>query len=602
VTLPFGSQALETSVRMVRRLAAIAFADVVGWTRLVERDDAAAVSAWKAVQHELIEPNIKAFGGRLIEVAGDAVLVEFPSAVDAVRWAIDLLQRLEDRRAGDRSNPIHMRVGISIEDAIVDDQKLLGDGVNIASRVHQMAQPDQVVITQGVRDFVWNKLPVRLLDLGEHALKNISRPVRTYRVTPGNGRDNGPGEGAVPGIQPHLMWDNRPTIAVLPFRSEGSEADPYFGDGMTEEIITSLSMNRSLFVIARNSTLKYRGQRASAADIAAELGVRFLLEGSVQRRGKRLRINAGLIDASRNRELWAEHYDGEDEDLFTFQDQIAVSIAAAIDPRLQEAEIARVRERPTDSFGAYDCVLRGLSVLYNFNTADFTLAGDMFRRAIELDPHYAQAHAHLAWWHNLRYGEGFSSNQGLDQRLADEHSQRAVQIDPRDAWSLSVAGHIQSFLNKRFDVAMEMFDQALRLNPSCAPAWARSGTTLAYIGRGDEAMARVRNAMRLSPFDQMTFAYCTTNGTAAIVAGRFDEAVSWLNKAQRLNPRYKASARLLVAALAMSGDTAGARELAVAFLESEPGFTVSGFASWYPLQSPHLERVLEGLRLAGLPR
>jgi TolB-like protein/class 3 adenylate cyclase len=578
---------------MVRRLAAIAFADVVGWTRLIERDDAAAVSAWKSVQRELIEPNIKAFSGRLIEVAGDAVLVEFPSAVEAVRWAIDLLQRLEDRRAGDPTNPIHMRVGISIEDAIVDEDKLLGDGVNIASRVHQMAAPDQLVITQGVRDFVWNKLPIRLLDLGEQPLKNISRPVRTFRVLAG--------DGVAPGIQPHLMWDNRPTIAVLPFRGDGSEGDSYFGDGMTEEIISKLSMNRSLFLVARSSTLKYRGHSASAADIAAELGVRYLIEGSVQRHDKRLRINAGLIDASRNRELWSEHYDGEYEDLFSFQDQIAVSIAAAIDPRLQEAEIARVRERPTDSFGAYDCVLRGLAVLYNFNMTDFALAGDMFRRSIELDAHYAQAHAHLAWWHNLRFGEGLSSDFALDQRLADEHSQIAVQLDPRDAWSLSVAGHIQSFLHKRFDVALEMFDQALHLNPSCATAWARSANTLAYIGRGEEAMQRVRNAMRLSPFDQLSFAYCTTNGTAALVIGRLDEAISWLNNAQRLNPRYKASKRMLIAALALSGDLAGARQLAAEFMAWEPGFTLSGFAKWYPLQSPHLERVLEGLGLAGIP-
>jgi TolB-like protein len=578
---------------MVRRLAAIAFADVVGWTRLIERDDVAAVSAWKSVQRELIEPNIKAFSGRLIEVAGDAVLVEFPSAVEAVRWAIDLLQRLEDRRAGDPTNPIHMRVGISIEDAIVDEDKLLGDGVNIASRVHQMAAPDQLVITQGVRDFVWNKLPIRLLDLGEQPLKNISRPVRTFRVLAG--------DGVAPGIQPHLMWDNRPTIAVLPFRGDGSEGDSYFGDGMTEEIISKLSMNRSLFLVARSSTLKYRGHSASAADIAAELGVRYLIEGSVQRHDKRLRINAGLIDASRNRELWSEHYDGEYEDLFSFQDQIAVSIAAAIDPRLQEAEIARVRERPTDSFGAYDCVLRGLAVLYNFNMTDFALAGDMFRRSIELDAHYAQAHAHLAWWHNLRFGEGLSSDFALDQRLADEHSQIAVQLDPRDAWSLSVAGHIQSFLHKRFDVALEMFDQALHLNPSCATAWARSANTLAYIGRGEEAMQRVRNAMRLSPFDQLSFAYCTTNGTAALVIGRLDEAISWLNNAQRLNPRYKASKRMLIAALALSGDLAGARQLAAEFMAWEPGFTLSGFAKWYPLQSPHLERVLEGLGLAGIP-
>lgn len=586
---------LKTAVQIVRRLAAIAFADVVGWTRLVERDDVGAATAWKAVQLELIEPHMPAFGGRVIEVAGDAVLVEFSSAVEAVRWAVDLQQRLADRRAGDQKNPIRMRIGISIEDVIVDEHKLLGDGVNIASRVHQSAGPDEVVVTQGVRDFVWNKLPVRLHDLGEQQLKNISRPIRTYRVTPD--------ENTVSSkrMQPHLMWENRPTVAVLPFRSEGSETNPYFGDGMTEEIITSLSLNRSLFVIARNSTLRYRGHRSSASDIAGELGVRYLLEGSVHRHGSRLRINAVLIDAGSNVEIWSEHYDGVDEDLFTFQDQIAASISAAIDPRVQEAEIARVRDRPTESFSAYDCVLRGLSVEYNFNDRDMALAGDMFRRAIALDPQYAQAYAHLAWWHNLRVGEGLSSNVGEDQQRAIEFSQRSIELDPRDAWALSVAGHIQSFLNRRFAAALEMFDQALQLNPSCATAWALSGTTLAYIGRGEEATTRVRNALRLSPFDQLSFWFCTTNGIASIVAGRYDEAVSWLSKAQRLNPRYRATSRMLIAALGLSGDLTQAGELAQEFLAAEPGFTVSGFGAWYPLQPPHLERVLEGLRLGGIP-
>ena len=586
---------METSVRIVRRLAAIAFADVVGWSRLVERDDVAAATAWKAVQVELIEPHMPAFGGRLIEVAGDAVLVEFSSAVEAVRWAIDLQQRLADRRAGDQNNPIRMRIGISIEDVIVDEHKLLGDGVNIASRVHQTASPDEVLVTQGVRDFVWNKLPILLDDLGEQHLKNISRPIRTYRVTPAASTSTGRP------IQPHLMWENRPTVAVLPFSSGGSDADPYFGDGMTEEIITSLSMNRSLFVIARNSTLRYRGHRSSAADIAGELRVRYLLEGSVRRHGSRLRINAVLIDAGADREIWAEHYDGVDQDLFTFQDQIAASISAAIDPRVQEAEIARVRDRPTESFSAYDCVLRGLAVQYNFNERDMALSGDMFRRAIELDPQYAQAHAHLAWWHNLRIGEGRSSNVGEDQQRAWEFSRRSIELDPRDAWALSVAGHIESFLNRRFAAALEMFDQALQLNPSCATAWALSAVTLAYIGRGEEALTRVRNALRLSPFDLLSFWFCTTNGIASIVAGRYDEAVSWLSKARRLNPRYRAASRMLIAILGLSGDVTQARELAREFLDDEPGFTVSGFGAWYPLQPPHLERVLEGLRLAGIP-
>lgn len=572
----------------------IAFADVVGWTRLVEQDDAAAVKAWKAAQHELIEPNILAFSGRLIEIAGDAVLVEFPSAVDAVQWAVDLLQRLADRRAGDPANPIHMRVGISIEDAIVDEDKLLGDGVNIASRLHQMAGPDEIVISQGVRDFVWNKLQIRFEDLGDKVLKNISRPVRSFRVVP-------PSPDKVVPIQPHLMWANRPTIAVLPFRSEGEEVADYFGDGITEEIITALSLNRSLFVIARNSTLKYRDRHAGATEIANELGVRFLLEGSVHRRGNRLRIHAALIDAHSNRELWAEHFDGVDEDIFDFQDKIASAIAAAIDPRLREAEIARVRDRPTESFGAYECVLRALSLQYNLTVPDMRLAGELLHRATVMDGQYAQAHAHLAWWHNLRYGEGFSSNAAEDRRLADEHSMRAVQLDQRDAWVLSVAGHVQSFLNKRFDAAQEMFEQALQLNPSCAAAWALSGTTLAYVGRGDEALSRVRNALRLSPFDPMSFWYFTTNGTACIVEGRYGEAISWLNRALRLNPRLRAAARMLTAALALVGDEPKARAQAMQFLELEPAFTVSGFGAWYPLQLPHLQRVLDGLRMAGLP-
>ena len=240
----------------------------------------------------------------------------------------------------------------------------------------------------------------------------------------------------------------------------------------------------------------------------------------MRRHKQRLRIHAVLLDAASNREIWSERYDGVDEDLFTFQDQIASSISAAIDPRVREAEISRIRGRPTDSFDAYDCVLRGLSVQYNLNRRDLEIAGEMFQRAIELDPSYGQAHAHLAWWHNLRIGEGHSTNVGVDQQLADEFARRAVELDPGDAWSLAVCGHVQSFLRKRFRPALDLFAQALELNPSCATAWALSGLTLAYTGHGEEALARVQNALRLSPFDQLSFWFCTTNGIASIVAGQ----------------------------------------------------------------------------------
>jgi len=585
---------MHPELNVVRRLAAVAFADIAGWTKLVEADALGTGIAWKFIQRELIQPHLPEYRGRLVQVAGDAVMVEFGSAVDAVRWAVDLQRRLEERR---RAEPtlvqIRMRIGISIEDVIVEEESLLGDGVNIAARVHQSAEPDEVVITQAVRDFVWNKLPLALLDLGEQRLKNVSRPIRTYKVVSDAGEYH-------PALPTQAAWENRATVAVLPFRTEGSEGEHYFGDGMTEEIIDSLSLNRSLFVIARNSTLKYRNHHSTASDIAASLGVRYLLEGSVRRHKQRLRIHAALLDAESNREIWSDHYDGVDEDLFTFQDQIASSISAAIDPRVREAEMSRVRGRPTDNFDAYDCVLRGMSVQYNLNQRDLEIAGEMFERAIALDPYYGQAHAHLAWWHNLRIGEGHSTNINRDARLAEEFARRAVQLDPRDAWSLSVYGHVQSFLRKRFRSALDLFGQALQTNPSCASAWALSGLTLTYMGQGEDGLARVQNALRLSPFDQLSFWFYTTNGIASIVCDRLDEAVSWLNKAMRLNPRYRASSRMLIAALALSGEIEEAQQLAAEFMESEPDFTVSGFGAWYPLQPPHLERVLEGLRLAGL--
>jgi tetratricopeptide (TPR) repeat protein len=370
---------------------------------------------------------------------------------------------------------------------------------------------------------------------------------------------------------------------------------------MTEEIITALSSNRSLLVIARNSTLRYRNSEAAPGEIAAELGVRYLLVGSVRRLERRLRINAELVDAAPGRIIWAERYDGADEDLFSFQVRIASSIAAAIDPRVREAEIARVIGRPTESLSAYDCVLRGLSIVFTFRDEDFEAAGRLLRRAIELDPNYAQAHAQLAWWHNLRFGEGRSPHSSEDARCAQQLSLRALEIDPRDAHSLSVAGHIQSFMKRKFTVAMDMFDQALSLNPSCAVAWARSATTLVYLGRGEEALERVRNAMRLSPFDAYSFSAFTTNGNACITLGRYDEAAAWLAKARRQNPRYRAAWRLLIAALALAGESYEARSLAEEFLHVEPSFRVSIFGSWYPLREPYLSRLLEGMRLGGLP-
>lgn len=579
--------------RILRRLAAIAFADVIGWSQLVEADARAAVLSWKTTRANVIEPNVPIFGGRLIELTPERLFVEFPSAVDAVRWAVDLQARLTSRRKDDSSNQIRMRVGINVEDFIVDEGRVIGEGVNIAASIQQSATDEEIIVTGSVRDLVSHKTSVHYQPLGERQARNLDRPLSLFKVVPGSEELNRPW------LQPHLMWDYRPTVAVLPFGTEGGDADSYFGDGITEEIIASVSLNRSLFVIARNSTLRYKNASVSTRQVAAELGVRYVLTGQVRRAAKRLRINVELVDAAADRVIWSERYKGGDDDVFGFQAQIAASIAGAIDPFVKEAEVARIRG--TDSFSAYDCVLRGSSMLFNFRPEQFDLAGDYFKRAIELDPTYAQAHAHLAWWYNFRVGEGRTSDFAEDTAQADELSLRAVQLDRRDAWILSVAGHIQSFLKKRYTAALDLFDQALELNPNCTSAWARSATTLAYLGRGEDSLSRVRNAIRLSPFDPETFAFFTTNGTAAFVIGRYDEAIGWLGKARRLNMRYKAALRLMIGALALSGEIAEADELALELLGSEPDFSVRRFGSWYPLKEPHLGKLLEGLRLAGLP-
>jgi adenylate cyclase len=580
--------------RMPRRLAAVACAGVHRWADVVEADGALAVRAWRSVRGSIIEANLRHFGGDAVEITAERTLIVFGSAVDAVAWSLDVQERLAHAPEEDGTRDLRMQVGVVAEDVIVDQGKLVGDVFHIAERLQRSAAPGEVLVTDVVRDFVWNRLPASFAFAGEQQPSNFGRPVKVFRTSARATR------AAPPAVSPRLMWDYRPTVAVLPFDC-GAVDDSYFGDGITEEIITALSMNHSLFVIARNSTLRFRGAAQATELVASELGVRYVMTGAVRRFANTLRIHVELTDCEVSRVIWSEHYEGGDEDLFSFQSQIAARIAAAIDPRVQEAELDRVLHRPTASFTAYECMLRGISLEFGADDGDFEKAGDFFRRATELDPRYAQAHARLGWWHGLRVGEGRTGSLEEDKHSALTLLQRGMELDGRDAWILTAFAHLQSFLDKRYASAMELFDEALQLNPNCAWAWARSGTTLAYTGHGEEALERVRNAMRLSPFDQQSFSFCTTNGIACVVVGRHDEAVAWLSRARRLNPRYRAAARMLIAAHSLAGEAAEARELAREFLLAEPQFRLAAFGHWYPLQSPYLDRVLDGLRSAGLP-
>ena len=580
-----------------RRLAAIAFADVAGFSRLLGLRDVDTVMRWKALRTEIMEPHMARHGGRIAEIAGDAVLVEFPSVVNAVRWAADV-QRVQEGTGGDKDPfALQLRIAINVDDIIDEDGILQGDGVNIASRIHQAAEPGQIVVTAAVRDYVMNRLPLTFHHLGAPVMKNITRTVHVYSVE----WTEGDGDHQI--AQPYLQWASRPTLAVLPFRTiSGTDDDSYYGEGITDSIITGLSRNRSLYVIARNSTLRYRAGGKDLRQIASELDVRYLLDGSVQRQGTRLRINTELTDILGNVSIWAQKYEGSTDDLFEFQDRIASSILSSIEPRVRAVETARVGDRPTESLDAFHCVLRAMSLLYLLTAESHREAGRLLERAIVLDPAYAQAHAYLAWWLNFEFGEGWSQDPDRDRARALIMSRRAIELDPDDPFALAVAGHVLSFMGKSPEEAMELFGRALAVNENSAFAWGLSALTLAYLGRPDEALERLQNVWRLNPFDPLNFYFWIVAGIAEFVAGRYDEAIVYLSRSRRANLLFRPCVRTLAAALALSGDEAGAELAARQLLEIEPSFRVSTFVSWYPLQrKDDLDRLAKGLRAAGLP-
>ena len=412
---------MEDASHLNRRLAAIAFADVAGFSRLLAASEGETLRQWKALRTEIMEPYTTQQGGRIVEMAGDALLVEFPSAVNALRWAMDVQRAARSRQT--EMGPalgLSLRIGINVEDVIVDDGVLQGDGVNIAARIHQAAEPGQIVVTAAVRDYVSSRLPVTFHDLGTPPFKNISRPVRVFGV---EWFESAAGE-ATP--QPYIQWSTRPTIAVLPFRNiGGTEADSYFGEGITEDIITGLSRNRSLYVIARTSTLRYRDRSKDLREIAGELDVRYVLDGSVRRLATQLRINSELIDVAANRPIWAQRFDGTNDNLFEFQDRIVASIVGSLEPRVRAVEVARVRGRPTESLDAYDCVLKALSHLYQFTDAGLSRLRRVARSGDRARPLLC-AGARL-----LRLAAQFLDWRGPLARSGGRHGACARRLAPR---------------------------------------------------------------------------------------------------------------------------------------------------------------------------
>ncbi len=485
--------------RVQRRLTTILAADVVGYSRLMEQDEAGTMALLRARRHEVLMPAVARQGGRVFKVMGDGVLIEFTSVVNAVECAIDLQKAMQAQNA---DLPAHqhilLRIGINLGDVMVEGSDLYGDGVNLAARLESLAEPGGICVSGDVYRQVRSKLQMQFQDLGEQKVKNIVGPVHAYRV---HADDAGPAKAETPEIQRSaLTLPNKPSIAVLPFVNMSNDPEQeYFADGMVEDIITALSRFNQLFVIARNSSFTYKGRAVDVRQVAKELGVRFVLEGSVRKAGNRVRITGQLIDAATGAHLWADRFDGGLEDVFELQDKITGSVVGAIEPTLRKAEIERARRRPAENLDAYDLYLRALPHVYAFRP-DENLAGlELLRKAIEFEPAYAPALAHAAWCLEQRLVRGWPPVGPDDAGTAAALARRAIAAGSGDAMTLVAAGFVLTMVARDYDTGLDAVRRALELNPGSGFVALLSSAALVFgwISLGMIVGARLSAALKL---------------------------------------------------------------------------------------------------------
>jgi len=588
-----------------RRLAAILAADVAGYSRLMGADEEGTLERLKALRRELLDPKIAEHKGRIVKTTGDGMLVEFASVVDAVRCAIAVQQAMPEHNIGVAAdNRIELRIGINLGDVIVEGDDLYGDGVNIAARIEALADAGGVFVSNTVHDHVRDRLPFVFEDLGEQQVKNIARPVRVYRVLPEGPHPNPPphaGEGSALSARvgavepPALPLPDKPSIAVLPFANmSGDPEQEYFADGMVEEIITALSRIRWLFVIARNSTFTYKGQAIDVKQVGRELGVRYVLEGSVRKAGGRVRITGQLIDALSGTHLWADRFDGSLEDVFELQDRVALSVAGVIEPALQAAEMRRSAARPTDDLTAYDLYLRALANFFPITKERILAALGFLDQAIAIDRHYGPALSWAAFCHMTVVRDGWTEEPGTFRREAIELARRALEVGENDPGILAISALALAYLGEDIGAMIGLVDRALALNPSYARGWYVSGLVRIWAGQPDLAIAHVETALRLSPRERIGMPLYLV-GMAYFFTRRFNEAASKLLLAIQHHPGAPGSYRFLAACYAYMGRLDEARAI-VARLRSITPLLVPSDLPW---RNPeHRELFLSGLRLA----
>jgi adenylate cyclase len=585
--------------RVERRLAAILCADVVEYSRLMGADEEKTLAVLKSHRRELIDPLIDQHRGRIFKTTGDGMLIEFGSVVDAVRCAVVVQRGMDDRNAHlADSERIRFRIGINLGDIMVDEGDMFGDGVNVAARIEALAAPGEICVSASVREQVGEKLPIGFADFGEHGVKNIARPVRVYRVVKGIETPAGTTDDRTSKLL--AFPEDRPWVAVLPFANmSGDPEQEYFVDGIVEDIITGLSRIRWLHVLARNSTFVYKGRAVDMKQVGRDLGVRYVLEGSLRKAGNRVRLTAQLIEAASGRHVWAERYDRSLDDIFAVQDEITLSVVGYIEPNLRQAEIERAKRKRPENLDAYDHYLRALPYAMVFMPGDADKALPLLRQSLELEPGFAAAHAAAAWCHEQRYLRG--GLDPFDKAAALAHARAALEAGADDAGTLATAGFVIGLVDHDYDTAMNAIDRGLAMTPSSALALSLGSVILGHAGRTAEAINYAERALRWCPLDRTVSLPYVGLGIAYIAAADWEAAIPACGKCEQANPRFSLPYFLRAAALSQLGRIEEAIVPAQRGLELEPGFTVAGFVRAHTGRAEIWEPIGDALRRLGLP-
>jgi adenylate cyclase len=582
--------------RVQRRLAAILAADVAGYSRLVGDDEEGTLARLKSHRRELIDPRLAEHSGRIVKTTGDGLLIEFASAVDAVRCAVAIQMGMAERNATvAQKQRIEFRVGVHIGDIVIEDDDILGDGVNIAARLESIAEPGGVCVSDDAYRQVRGKLDAPFEDKGNQQLKNIASPVRVYAIRPG-APSRGPSAARV---RPELP--DKPSIVVLPFDNMSAEpGQDYIADGIVEAITAALSRIRSFFVIARNSAYTYKGRATNARDIGKELGVAYMLEGSVQKGGKRLRITVQLIETETGLHVWSSRYDGTMDDIFDLQDRITEQIAGALQPSIRIAEIERSRRKRPQDLGSYDYTMRAMPHVWALEKDESVRALALLEQALAIDPDYPLALSLAGWCHAQRSVYNWAEDIPQAQAQARSMAERAAELSGDDPIILTVLGAVHTFV-RNIGTARILLDRALTLDPNAAWAWHRLGWLENYSDRPQQAIEHFERAIRLSPLDPMNFNNHVGLGAAYDLLEQYDFAMAQFRRALEERPNATWIYRSMAVTLSGAGRMGEAQNAYAEMMRVYPDLTVARFRQAMVFSGATLERMVESLRKLGLP-